>query len=47
MAIGFSIGGVIFPIAQTVCANRANPPAGGVLGAYAAVYATSGSPRPT
>ena len=47
MVIGFSIGGVIFPIAQTVCAEiTPTGRRGGVLGAYAAVYATSGVAAP-
>lgn len=41
--VAFSIGTVMFPISQTVCAEIA-PPArrGSVLGTYAAVYSTAG-----
>jgi MFS family permease len=47
MAIGFNFGAAIFAVSQTVCAEVAPVrQRGGVLGSYAAVYATSGIVAP-
>lgn len=43
MAIAFNVGGIIFAISLTVCAEISPPKQrGSVLGIYAAIYATSG-----